>query len=66
MKHEFSDNYQQYQYFLEVEPIRELKRLALSLKYQGAKFPDGVQSKTEIFLNAAEWQRLKDIINSID
>lgn len=66
MKHEFSDYYQQYQYFLEVEPIRELKRLALSLKYQGAKFPDGVQSKTEIFLNTAEWQRLKEIINSID
>jgi hypothetical protein len=66
MKHEFSDNHQQYQYFLDVDQIRELKRFAVSLKYQGAKFPDGVQSKTEIFLNADEWQRLKDIINSID
>ena len=65
MRYEFSDDYQQYQYFLEVEQIRELKRVSLSLKYQGAKFPDGVQSKTEIFMNDAEWERFKGIINSI-
>ena len=66
MKYTFSDEYQQYQYFLDVEQIRDLKRVAVSLKYQGAKFPDGVQSRTEIFLNATEWQRFKDLVNSID
>lgn len=65
MRYTFSDEYQQYQYFLDVEQIRDLKRVAVSLKYQGAKFPDGVQSKTEIFMNDTEWERFKGIINSI-
>ena len=66
MRYEFSDEYQQYQYFLDVEQIRELKRVAVSLKYQGAKFPDGIQSRTEIFMNDTEWQRFKKIINTIE
>jgi len=66
MKHEFSDKYQQYQYYLEVEDIRELKRVVLSIKYQGAKFPDAVQSRSEFFMNEEEWKRFKEVVNSID
>lgn len=66
MKFEFSDAHQQYQYFLEVENIRELKGVKLSIKYQGAKFPDAIQSKVEFFLNSSEWERFKKIIGEID
>lgn len=66
MKFEFSEPHQQYQYFLEVTDIRELKHVKLSIKYQGAKFPDAIQSQSEFFLNAKEWQNLKDSINSLE
>jgi hypothetical protein len=65
MKYEISDQYQQYQYFLDVEDIRELKHVTLSIKYQGAKFPDAIQSKVEFFLNPGEWNRLVDTLASI-
>jgi hypothetical protein len=65
MRYEISDQYQQYQYFLDVEDIRELKYVTLSIKYQGAKFPDAIQSKVEFFLNPGEWNRLVETLTSI-
>jgi hypothetical protein len=66
MTHVISDPYQQYEYFLDVEEIRGLKRVKLSVKYQGAKFPDAIQSRVEFFLNPDEWKRLVDTLNSVD
>lgn len=65
MRYEISDQYQQHQYFLEVKDIRELKHVTLSIKYQGAKFPDAVQSRVDFFLNPDEWKRLVDTLASI-
>jgi hypothetical protein len=65
MKYEISDQNQQYQYFLDVGDVRELKHVSLSIKYQGAKFPDAIQSKIEFFLNPDEWKRLVDTLTSI-
>ena len=65
MKYEISDQYQQYQYFLEVNDIRELKHVKVTTKYQGAKFPDAIQSKVEFFLNPGEWNRLVETLTSI-
>lgn len=65
MKFEFSDKNQQYQYFFEVNDIRDLKHVILSVKYQGAKFPDAVQSKVEFFMNTDEWKRFVEQINMI-
>lgn len=64
MRYEISDQYQQYQYFLEVDDIRQLKHVKLTTKYQGAKFPDAVQSKVEFFLNKDEWKRLVEAVTS--
>lgn len=60
-----SDEYQQYKYVLEVTDVYELKRVKLYTQYQGAKFPDAVQSKVEMFLNAGEWQKFKDAVNEV-
>lgn len=65
MRFEISDQYQQYQYFLEVDDVRELKHVKLFTKYQGAKFPDAIQTKVEFFLNPDEWKRLVDTLTSI-
>jgi len=66
MKYEISDQYQQYQYFLEVNDIEpKLKHVTLAIKYQGAKFPDAIQSKVEFFLNPGEWNRLVETLTSI-
>lgn len=65
MRFEISDQYQQYQYFLEVDDVRELKYVKLFTKYQGAKFPDAIQTKVEFFLNQDEWKRLVETVNSI-
>ena len=65
MRYEISDQHQQYQYFLEVNDIRHHKHVTLSIKYQGAKFPDAVQSKVEFFLNPGEWNRLVDTLTSL-
>jgi hypothetical protein len=65
MRHVISDQYQQYEYFLDIEDIRELKYVKLSVKYQGAKFPDVIQSQVEFFLNPDEWKRLVDTLTSI-
>ena len=65
MRYEISDQHQQYQYFLDVSDIRELKRVELSIKYQGAKFPDAIQSKVEFFLNPGEWNRLVDTLTNL-
>jgi hypothetical protein len=65
MRYEISDQYQQYQYFLDVEDIRDLKHVTLSIKYQGAKYPDAIQSRVEFFLNPGEWKRLVDTLASI-
>lgn len=59
-----SDEYQQYQYILSLEDIRELKHIKIETKFQGAKFPDAVQAKVEFFLNANEYQRFKDALNA--
>ena len=65
MRYEISDQYQQYQYFLEVDDIRELKHVKILTKFQGAKFPDAVQSKVEFFLNKDEWKRLVEAVTSV-
>ena len=59
-----SDEYQQYQYFVSVDDVRDLKHIKIETKFQGAKFPDAIQSKVEFFLNAAEYQRIKDVFNA--
>ena len=59
-----SDEYQQYQYFVRVEDVREFKHVKIETKYQGAKFPDAIQSKVEFFLNPSEFQRFKDALNA--
>jgi len=64
MIYEISDHYQQYQYFLEVNDIRELKHVKIMTKYQGAKFPDAIQSRVEFFLNQDEWKRLVEAVTS--
>ena len=65
MRYEISDKYQQYQYFLDVENVLELKHVKLSVKYQGAKFPDAIQSRVEFFLNEYEWKRLVETLTNI-
>jgi len=65
MRYEISDKYQQYQYFLDVENVLELKHVKLSVKYQGAKFPDAIQSRVEFFLNEDEWKRLVETLTNI-
>lgn len=62
---DISDKYQQYSYQLEVNDVRELKHVKLTTKYQGAKFPDAIQTKVELFLHPSEWLRLKAAINSV-
>jgi hypothetical protein len=59
MIYEISEPYQQYQYFVEVDDIRELKHVKITTKYQGAKFPDAIQTKVEFFLSKKEWENLK-------
>jgi hypothetical protein len=60
-----SDEYQQYKYMLEVADVGELKHVKVYTQYQGAKFPDAVQSKVEMFLNDREWQKFKDAVNEV-
>ena len=62
MKHLISDENQQYQYYVTVEPYADLKHIKVETRFQGAKFPDAVQSKVEMFLNKYEYERLKEII----
>lgn len=59
MRYEISEPYQQYQYFVEINDVRELKHVKITTKYQGAKFPDAIQTKVEFFLNDIEWQNLR-------
>ena len=60
-----SDEFQQYKYVLEVKDVGEFKHVKVYTQYQGAKFPDAIQSKVEMFLNAGEWQNLKDAVNKV-
>lgn len=60
-----SDEFQQYKYVLEVTDVRDYKFVKLSTQYQGVKFPDAVQSRVEMFLNAGEWQNFKDAVNKL-
>lgn len=59
-----SDDYQQYQYFVTVDEVREYKHVKIETKYQGAKFPDAIQTKIEFFLNAQEYERFKAVLNA--
>jgi hypothetical protein len=61
MRYEISEPYQQYQYFVEVNDVRELKHVKITTKYQGAKFPDAIQTKVEFFLSEIEWQNLRKV-----
>jgi hypothetical protein len=66
MKYELSNSNQQYQYFLEVNDCPDgSKQLVFSNNYEGARFPDDVQSKVEFFVNSDELNRLIDILNGI-
>jgi hypothetical protein len=62
MRYQISEQYQQYRYFIEISDVRELKHVKVTTSYQGAKFPDAVQSKVELFLSATEWENLKNAI----
>lgn len=59
-----SDEFQQYQYFVSIEDVRDLKHVKIETKYQGAKFPDAIQTQVEFFLNPQEYQRFKDVLNN--
>jgi len=59
-----SDEYQQYQYYVSVDKVREYRHVKIETKYQGAKHPDAIQAKVEFFLNDAEFQRFKDALNA--
>lgn len=63
MRYEISEPYQQYQYFIEIDNIREMKHIKIATKFQGAKFPDAIQSKVEFFLSEKEWENFKKIIS---
>jgi predicted transcriptional regulator len=63
MKQMISDENQQYQYLVTVEDYKEYKRIKVETKFQGAKFPDAVQSKVEMFLNKTEYERFKEVLN---
>ena len=62
MIYEISEPHQQYRYFIEISDVRELKHVKFTTSYQGAKFPDAVQSKVELFLSEKEWENLKNAI----
>jgi hypothetical protein len=64
MKQMISDEHLQYQYIVTVEDHGPFKHLKVETRFQGAKFPDAVQSKVEMFLNAQEFQRFKDALNA--
>jgi hypothetical protein len=64
MRQIISDEQQEYQYFVTVQNVGQLKMFRVETKYLGAKFPDEVQTKLEIFLNKNEYQKLKDILNN--
>lgn len=64
MRKEISDEHQQYQYIVTVEDHGHFKLMKIETKFQGAKFPDAVQSKVEMFLNENEYKRLKEILNN--
>ena len=64
MKQIISDEEQEYQYFVTVKDIGQFKMFKVETKYFGAKFPDEVQTKLEIFLNENEYKRLKEILNN--
>lgn len=61
MIYEISEPYQQYQYFVEVTDVRELKYIKFTTKFQGAKFPDVNQTKLEFFLSEKEWENLRKV-----
>jgi len=63
-KYIISDQYQQYQYFISIDNVGDLKHIKIETKFQGAKFPDAVQSKVEFFLNRYEYDRLKDTFSA--
>jgi hypothetical protein len=65
MRYEISDQHQQYQYFLDVEDFKEFKHVKFSMKYEGARYPDAIQSKIEFFLSPSEWNRLVDTLTTI-
>lgn len=66
MRHLFSDQNQQHQYFIEFNKIGDLFHVILSIKYQGAKFPDAIQSKVEFYLNENELRRFKALVDLAD
>jgi hypothetical protein len=64
MRQIISDEQQEYQYFVTVQNVGQFKMFRVETKYLGAKFPDAVQTKLEIFLNENEYQKLKEILNN--
>jgi hypothetical protein len=61
MRYEISEPYQQYQYFIEVNDVRNLKHIKFTTAFQGAKFPDASQTKLEFFLTEIEWENLRKV-----
>ena len=64
MRKMISDENQQYQYYVSVDKVGDLKHIKIETKFQGAKFPDAVQAKVEFFLNRFEYERFKDALNA--
>ena len=65
IRFEFSDEYQQYRYFVTLKDLGALTHMLLAVEYHGPKFPAAIRSKTEMFMNKSEWKNFKDIINAV-
>lgn len=65
IRFQFSDQYQQYRYFVTMNNVGDLKQVIFELEYQGPKHPDALRSKVEFFMNENEWKNFKDIVNSV-
>ena len=48
MRKMISDENQQYQYYVSVDKVGDLKHIKIETKFQGAKFPDAVKAATGV------------------
>lgn len=65
IRFEFSDEHQQYNYYVTIKTLDDLRQVTFEINYQGPKFPDVISSKQVFFLNKNEWNNFKDIINAV-
>lgn len=53
-----------YRYFVEVNDVGNQKHIKFLTNFSGAKDPQGLHKKLEMFLEKEEFERLKTILNS--